>query len=151
MSFTTGATLQHQEAQLQGAKDPSVQKLERAADAAEAKEHQKHSDISKMKTEEDGSFKRKPSSFRNTIQEGGEFPPEKGACAVNCGGVELTKPQRPAFLQYSAPDEDGRPQAHLEAEDNAPAGDDSEELVSAHNRSQRRARATSGKKSRRGR
>lgn len=36
------------------------------------------SDISKSKTEADGSFKRKPSSFRNFIQNGGEFEPEKG-------------------------------------------------------------------------
>ncbi|TBU28070.1 glutathione S-transferase [Dichomitus squalens] len=36
------------------------------------------SDISKARTDADGSFKRKPSSFRNSIQKGGEFPPEKG-------------------------------------------------------------------------
>ncbi|EJF60554.1 glutathione S-transferase [Dichomitus squalens LYAD-421 SS1] len=36
------------------------------------------SDISKRKPDADGSFKRKPSSFRNSIQKGGEFPPEKG-------------------------------------------------------------------------
>lgn len=34
-------------------------------------------DISKMKTEEDGSFKRKPSTFRNTIEKGGKFEPER--------------------------------------------------------------------------
>jgi len=36
------------------------------------------SDISKMTVEPDGSFKRAPSSFRNFIQKGGQFPPEKG-------------------------------------------------------------------------
>ena len=36
------------------------------------------SDISKMNVEPDGSFKRAPSSFRNFIQKGGQFPPEKG-------------------------------------------------------------------------
>ena len=36
------------------------------------------SDLSKPKTEPDGSFKRVPSSFRNFIQVGGQFPPEKG-------------------------------------------------------------------------
>ncbi|KAI0066784.1 glutathione S-transferase [Artomyces pyxidatus] len=35
------------------------------------------SDISKMKVEADGSFKRAASQFRNTIEEGGQFPPEK--------------------------------------------------------------------------
>ena len=29
-------------------------------------------------TEADGSFKRKPSTFRNTIERGGKFEPEKG-------------------------------------------------------------------------
>ncbi|WP_290499671.1 preprotein translocase subunit SecA [Kocuria sp. UBA5001] len=32
------------------------------------------------------------------------------------GAVELTTPQRPAFLQYTAPDEDGEPRAAVEAE-----------------------------------
>ena len=36
------------------------------------------SDISKMKVEPDGSFKRAASSFRNSVQKGGQFPPEKG-------------------------------------------------------------------------
>ena len=31
-----------------------------------------------MTTEADGAFKRAPSSFRNFIQAGGEFPPERG-------------------------------------------------------------------------
>ena len=41
------------------------------------------SDISKMKVEPDGSFKRAASSFRNFIQKGGQFPPEKGKPAPN--------------------------------------------------------------------
>ena len=36
------------------------------------------SDISKGKVEADGSFKRKASSFRNFIEKGGEFAPDKG-------------------------------------------------------------------------
>ncbi|WP_270263081.1 preprotein translocase subunit SecA [Kocuria marina] len=32
------------------------------------------------------------------------------------GAVELTTPQRPAFLQYTAPDEDGTPRAAVESE-----------------------------------
>ncbi|PAV15250.1 glutathione S-transferase [Pyrrhoderma noxium] len=35
------------------------------------------SDISKMQAEGDGSFKRKPSTFRNFIEKGGKFEPEK--------------------------------------------------------------------------
>jgi len=35
-------------------------------------------DIGKMKTEPDGSFKRKDASFRNVIEKGGKFEPEKG-------------------------------------------------------------------------
>jgi len=36
------------------------------------------SDIGKLKTESDGSFKRAASSFRNFIENGGKFSPEKG-------------------------------------------------------------------------
>ncbi|KAF8633152.1 hypothetical protein AX17_004653 [Amanita inopinata Kibby_2008] len=35
------------------------------------------SDIAKLRLEPDGSFKRAPSSFRNTIEKGGRFEPEK--------------------------------------------------------------------------
>ena len=73
------STLQHQEAQLHGAKDASVAKLEQAAAGGDS--HQHLSDISKMTTEADGSFKRKAATFRNFIQENGEFAPEKGAQA----------------------------------------------------------------------
>jgi hypothetical protein len=38
-------------------------------------------DIGKMKLEADGSFNRAASSFRNCIQEGGQFTPERGSCA----------------------------------------------------------------------
>ena len=40
------------------------------------------SDITQMKTEHDGSFKRAPSSFRNFIEKGGRFEPEKGLYLV---------------------------------------------------------------------
>lgn len=37
------------------------------------------SDIARMKTEADGSFKRAAASFRNTIEKGGKFEAEGGA------------------------------------------------------------------------
>jgi putative glutathione S-transferase len=36
------------------------------------------SDISKMPASKDGQFRRKDSSFRDTISEGGKYAPEKG-------------------------------------------------------------------------
>lgn len=39
-------------------------------------------DITKMKVEADGSFKRKDMVFRNFIKKGGEFEPEAGVCAL---------------------------------------------------------------------
>ena len=36
------------------------------------------SDIGKLQTERDGSFNRQPSQFRDTIEKGGKFEPEKG-------------------------------------------------------------------------
>ncbi|KAI0792281.1 glutathione S-transferase [Abortiporus biennis] len=39
---------------------------------------ERQADIGKMKVEADGSFKRKASTFRNFIEKGGEFAPEKG-------------------------------------------------------------------------
>lgn len=42
------------------------------------KSHQEYSDIGKMKTEADGSFKRKDATFRSCISRDGEFTPEKG-------------------------------------------------------------------------
>ena len=44
----------------------------------QARDVSSQSDISKMKTDSDGSFKRKPSTFRNTIEKGGRFEPERG-------------------------------------------------------------------------
>ena len=40
------------------------------------------------------------------------------------GAVELTTPQRPAFLQYTAPDEDGTPRAAVESEPRVPSNED---------------------------
>ena len=42
------------------------------------------SDISRMTTESDGTFKRAASSFRNFIKAGGEFPPERGTWYYFC-------------------------------------------------------------------
>lgn len=42
------------------------------------KSHEAQSNIGIMKTEPDGSFKRKASSFRRFIEPNGEFAPEKG-------------------------------------------------------------------------
>lgn len=36
------------------------------------------SDIAKFKPDSDGQFRRKASTFRDTIEEGGKFAPEKG-------------------------------------------------------------------------
>ncbi|KAF8893216.1 glutathione S-transferase [Gymnopilus junonius] len=41
-----------------------------------ARDTTSQSDISKMKTEPDGTFKRASSSFRNTVEKGGKFAPE---------------------------------------------------------------------------
>ena len=49
------------------------------------------SDISKSKTEADGSFKRAPSSFRNFIQAGGKFPPEKGTSRLELSPEPATQ------------------------------------------------------------
>lgn len=43
-----------------------------------AKDATLQSDITKMKRQPDGSFNRAPSSFRNTIEQGGKFAPETG-------------------------------------------------------------------------
>ena len=40
------------------------------------------SNIAKMASAEDGSFKRKASTFRNTIEKGGRFEPEKGEFTI---------------------------------------------------------------------
>ena len=55
------------------------------------------SDIAKMKTEPDGSFKRAASTFRSTIVKGGEFEPEMGwqpfSIHVVCSIFTVTDPQ----------------------------------------------------------
>jgi putative glutathione S-transferase len=45
---------------------------------AQTKDTSHFSDIGKMKVEDDGSFNRKPASFRDFIEKGGKFEPEKG-------------------------------------------------------------------------
>ncbi|KAG6894696.1 hypothetical protein C0992_005085 [Termitomyces sp. T32_za158] len=45
---------------------------------ATTQDHTTQSDIGKMKTEADGSYKRADASFRNTIEKGGRFEPELG-------------------------------------------------------------------------
>lgn len=52
--------------------------------ATVARDVRGQSDISQMNTEQDGSFKRKPSSFRNTIEKGGRFEPEVGMSHELC-------------------------------------------------------------------
>lgn len=47
------------------------------------------SDISKIKIDNDGSFKRRPSSFREFITPGGKFAPEKGQCVLSIRLAEL--------------------------------------------------------------
>lgn len=41
-------------------------------------EHEDQKDSRRIPSAPDGSFKRPPSQFRNFIQAGGDFPPEKG-------------------------------------------------------------------------
>ncbi|CCM00635.1 uncharacterized protein FIBRA_02672 [Fibroporia radiculosa] len=48
-----------------------------AVRAMSTKDVSRQSDINKMTTDGDGSFKRRPSSFRNFIEPGGKFEPEK--------------------------------------------------------------------------
>ncbi|KAH8113792.1 glutathione S-transferase [Phellopilus nigrolimitatus] len=52
-------------------KPPSTSTMPGARDVSS------QSDIAKMNTDSDGSFKRKPSTFRNTIEKGAKFEPEK--------------------------------------------------------------------------
>lgn len=66
--MSSGSALPHQHTLLQQQEKDKLGK--------DAEGHQ--SDVNKMKNEADGSWKRAPSTFRNFIQEGGEFPPEKG-------------------------------------------------------------------------
>ncbi|KAF9016168.1 glutathione S-transferase [Hymenopellis radicata] len=44
--------------------------------ASESRDVSSQTDISKMKTSDDGSFKRAPMTFRNVIEKGGKFEPE---------------------------------------------------------------------------
>ncbi|KAG6883680.1 hypothetical protein C0993_004701 [Termitomyces sp. T159_Od127] len=46
-------------------------------------DHTPQSDIGKMKTEADGSYKRADASFRNTIEKGGRFEPELAVSVVS--------------------------------------------------------------------
>ena len=65
------------------------------------------SDISKAKPEPDGTFKRKAASFRNFIEKGGKFTPEKGEWPVcpyarNIDAVCRCRPLPPlCFLRVS--------------------------------------------------
>jgi hypothetical protein len=43
-----------------------------------AKDISSQSDLNKIKTDADGTFKRMPSVFRSTIENGGKFEPEAG-------------------------------------------------------------------------
>ena len=43
-----------------------------------ARDVSNQSDISKLRVEDDGSFRRKPSTFRNTVEKGGKHEPEAG-------------------------------------------------------------------------
>ena len=47
------------------------------------------------------------------------------------GAVELSTPQRPAFLKYTAPDEDGTPRAAVESEPRVSSDDDAADAESA--------------------
>ena len=73
-NMSTGSTLPHQEGLLHDEKDASIKQLEQktgstSAQSSGGKSHELQSDISKMKTEPDGSFKRKAATFRNFISQ----------------------------------------------------------------------------------
>jgi hypothetical protein len=76
--MSAGSALPHQHTALQ---------QEQQGDSAlggnsESSEHgevdKSSTNVNKLKNEADGSWKRQVSSFRNWIEEGGDFPPEKG-------------------------------------------------------------------------
>lgn len=46
------------------------------------KDDNKNSDITKWASEKDGSFKRQVSKFRDAIEKGGKFAPEKGKLCI---------------------------------------------------------------------
>lgn len=79
--MSSSSALPHQEDALTHNKELSKQlhTSPPAEGATGGKPHEAQSDISKMRTESDGSFKRKAASFRNFIEPNGEFAPEKGA------------------------------------------------------------------------
>lgn len=69
--MSSGSALPHQHAAFHQKEEESPSVKNVTGDSSQ-------SDVNKLKVEADGSWKRPPSSFRNTIEPGGEFPPEKG-------------------------------------------------------------------------
>ncbi|KAG6889132.1 hypothetical protein C0995_003492 [Termitomyces sp. Mi166 len=73
------------------------------------KDHALQSDIAKMKTETDGSFKRADASFRNTIEKGGHFEPELGKNNLISGHLAPSDPHPTApdryhlYVSYACP------------------------------------------------
>ena len=81
MASNAGGALPHQT-------DPSqheVNKQVSGAGTQTGQGHEHQSDLNKMKMEDDGSFKRKASTFRNWIAADSEFAPEKGKAHPNLG------------------------------------------------------------------
>ena len=72
--MSTGSTLPHQHAALQ----QQHADVEKSKTSGKAVRDPGQADFKKVKMEADGSFKRKPSTFRNWIAQDGEFEPEKG-------------------------------------------------------------------------
>lgn len=68
-------------------KIPDIRAMSTTKDAAT------QSDITQMKREPDGSFKRADASFRNIIEKGGKFAPEKGQFRprVLCGDMSILR------------------------------------------------------------
>ena len=69
--MSSGSALSHQQATLEKKDEENTSIKNIANDSSQ-------SDVNKLKVEADGSWKRPASSFRNTIEPGGEFPPEEG-------------------------------------------------------------------------
>ncbi len=69
--MSSGSALPHQ-------LTADVAKINIDTSSASGQSRGTQSDISKMKLEADGSFKRKASTFRDSISLDGEFTPDKG-------------------------------------------------------------------------
>ena len=69
--MSAGSALPHQHTALQQKQEDKTSTKTVPGDVSQT-------DVAKIKIEADGSWKRPSSTFRNFVEPGGEFPPEKG-------------------------------------------------------------------------